>query len=379
MTADPFLRWDAAYVLGALSPSDRRAYEEHLPSCAACTAALAEVAGVPGMLARVEPAVALELDATSPPPAGLLDGLLERAEQVGSPQPDRATEPAPSAAPGAAPARPALAGAGAGRGRRGAARHRGHCRARHRRRLAQRLPARRPPPSTSRSTRSTRTPSAPTARLTAVDTGTTVLLTCSLAPEPYGSDWEYSLVVTDHDGESTTLGSWKLSPGEIAEWEATTEVPIEDIARLEIRDDMGQTLLHGEPAPGDHLEVRAVVAARARSSPSCAPGSGRAGDRAAAHLLELRARRHLLGEQRGLDAVEEPLEPADQLRLGDPQLGLAGHGIVGERQRDALQLLDQLGRQALLELLDRPAVDLLEPDPARLVERRGRGPPRAAA
>ena len=45
--------------------------------------------------------------------------------------------------------------------------------------------------------------------------------------------------------------------------------------------------------------------------------------RTAAHLLELGARRHLLGEQRGLDAVEEPLEPADQLSLGDPQLGLA--------------------------------------------------------
>ena len=247
MTADPFLRWDAAYVLGALAPSDRRAYEEHLPSCAACTAALAEVAGVPGMLARVEPAVALELDATSAPPEGLLDGLLERADQAGASQPDLATA-TPSAPPvqrplarrWLAPALAAAAGAllviGVTVGR-----------------------------DIGDDSRPGSQPSATavvvaldqvdqdtlsaTARLTAVDTGTVVQVECSLAPDPYASDWEYSLVVTDNDGESTTLGSWKLSPGESAEWEATTEVPAEDIARLEIRDDMGQTLLQGEPAP----------------------------------------------------------------------------------------------------------------------------------
>ena len=44
----------------------------------------------------------------------------------------------------------------------------------------------------------------------------------------------------------------------------------------------------------------------------------------AAHLLQLTPGRHLLGEQRGLDAVEQALQPADQLGLRDPQLGLAG-------------------------------------------------------
>ena len=103
---------------------------------------------------------------------------------------------------------------------------------------------------------------------------------------------------------------------------------------------------------------------------SVAVGGGHAGgQRAAAHLLELRARRHLLGEQRRLDAVEQPLEPADQLRLGDAQLGLGGHGIVGEGQRETLELVDQLRREAFLELLDRAPVDLLEPRPARLVQR----------
>ena len=35
------------------------------------------------------------------------------------------------------------------------------------------------------------------------------------------------------------------------------------------------------------------------------------------HLLELGPGRHLLGEQRGLDAVEEALKPAHELGLGD--------------------------------------------------------------
>ena len=126
------------------------------------------------------------------------------------------------------------------------------------------------------------------------------------------------------------------------------------------------------------------VLAGARSpgrSPGCASGARRASPAAGAppHLLELCPRRHLLGEQRRLDAVEQPLQPADQLGLGDPQLRLARHPVVGERQREPLQLLDQLGREALLELLDRAGVDLLEPGPARLVQRRRRAPPRAAA
>ena len=51
MTADEdqFRDWDAAYVLGALSPEDRRAYEEHLRTCDACRAALGELAGIPGL------------------------------------------------------------------------------------------------------------------------------------------------------------------------------------------------------------------------------------------------------------------------------------------------------------------------------------------
>lgn len=53
MSADPYRDWDAAYVLGALAPAERRTYEEHLTTCDTCRAAVAELAGIPGLLRQV--------------------------------------------------------------------------------------------------------------------------------------------------------------------------------------------------------------------------------------------------------------------------------------------------------------------------------------
>lgn len=53
---DPFAHSDAAYVLGALSPEDRAAFELHLAGCDSCAAAVGQVAGLPGLLAQVDPA-----------------------------------------------------------------------------------------------------------------------------------------------------------------------------------------------------------------------------------------------------------------------------------------------------------------------------------
>src|SRR6202012_4001046 len=62
-----------------------------------------------------------------------------------------------------------------------------------------------------------------------------------------------------------------------------------------------------------------------------------------AHLLELCACGHLLSEQGGLNPVEQPFQPADQLGLGDPQLGVRRDGAVGERQGEAIQFLQKFG------------------------------------
>jgi hypothetical protein len=68
--------------------------------------------------------------------------------------------------------------------------------------------------------------------------------------------------------------------------------------------------------------------------------------------------------------VEQPLQPADQLGLRDPQLALARDLLARERQAQPLQLLHQLLGEAVLELLYGRLVDLGQPRPALLVERR---------
>jgi hypothetical protein len=53
MTTDEFALYDAAYVLGALSPADRRDFEDHLKVCATCAGSVGELAGLPGLMSRV--------------------------------------------------------------------------------------------------------------------------------------------------------------------------------------------------------------------------------------------------------------------------------------------------------------------------------------
>ena len=51
---DKYREWDAAYVLGSLSTDDRREYERHLANCSGCTNAIAELAGMPGFLMKID-------------------------------------------------------------------------------------------------------------------------------------------------------------------------------------------------------------------------------------------------------------------------------------------------------------------------------------
>ena len=59
---DPYREWEAAYTLGMLSPGDRRAYEHHLTTCESCSAGVAALAGLPGILALLAPHEASEID-----------------------------------------------------------------------------------------------------------------------------------------------------------------------------------------------------------------------------------------------------------------------------------------------------------------------------
>ncbi|WP_059010350.1 zf-HC2 domain-containing protein [Streptomyces specialis] len=80
MSADPFAMYDAAYVLGALSPQDRAAFEEHMRGCDTCARAVGELAGLPGLLGLLSQGSSGE-EGPAPrpePPAVVLPALLAR-------------------------------------------------------------------------------------------------------------------------------------------------------------------------------------------------------------------------------------------------------------------------------------------------------------
>lgn len=73
---------DGAYVLDALAPAERQEFERHLEGCAACAASVRELAGLPGLLGRVDAAsVEFPPDAV-PVPATLLPALVHEVRRV---------------------------------------------------------------------------------------------------------------------------------------------------------------------------------------------------------------------------------------------------------------------------------------------------------
>ena len=81
---DPYEMWDAAYVLGSLSGTDRREFEAHLATCPRCRAAVAELSGIPALLAQLDAdeVEALDDPAAEAPPLRpeVLDTLLQKVE-----------------------------------------------------------------------------------------------------------------------------------------------------------------------------------------------------------------------------------------------------------------------------------------------------------
>ena len=82
MTAASFEHEDGAYVLGALSPEDRVAFERHLPGCADCARSVRELAGLPGLLARVPVEIVDPSEPPQPVPDTLLPALVRRVRRT---------------------------------------------------------------------------------------------------------------------------------------------------------------------------------------------------------------------------------------------------------------------------------------------------------
>jgi anti-sigma factor RsiW len=68
---DEYARWDAAYVLGSLSSADRHEFEAHLSSCPSCQESVAELSGMPALLAHLDrdDVAALDDGESGAPPA----------------------------------------------------------------------------------------------------------------------------------------------------------------------------------------------------------------------------------------------------------------------------------------------------------------------
>ena len=73
-TGCPYELWDGSYVLGSLSPADRKEFEAHLDGCATCSRSLRDLAGLPGLLGRIGPEV-FEDSEPEPVPETLLPRL----------------------------------------------------------------------------------------------------------------------------------------------------------------------------------------------------------------------------------------------------------------------------------------------------------------
>jgi hypothetical protein len=212
MSEDRYREWDAAYVLGGLSVEERHEYEAHLTECRDCSEAVAELAGLPGVLSRLDgpTAVAIrDLPAdVDLAPARSNDVVGRLARRVGRRR--RATRFAVAASVLAA-----LAGGGAA----GAA-----------------LTAPVPPAAAHVLQMHPVGGSAVTARLavTSAAWGTRFDWSCRYPSDRF-TGTRYDLVVTTREGTTSTVATWSASGTGARNLSAVTSLRSDDIRSVAIR------------------------------------------------------------------------------------------------------------------------------------------------
>ncbi len=212
---DPYLEWNAAYVLGSLPPSERREYEQHLAKCLNCTRSVSSLAGMAGILASVpsESAFALlESDSASSEqkdtPAGMLPKLLRaairqrRRTRIG-------VAVLVAAVAATVVAIPLL--------------------------IVRDVPVSEP----HRIALSQTIPSPITADVALIPEswGTRIDGVCRYArpADGKGVPFDYAIYITTRDGISTEIASWTASPGSELPFTAMTRVPAGEISSIDIR------------------------------------------------------------------------------------------------------------------------------------------------
>ena len=223
---DPYRDWGAAYVLGSLSPGERREFEGHLPGCPECSGDVASFAGVPGILSAVPRERALDLlepdGAADEPPAAVLTGLLAaersrrwRARVLVAAALVVAALTGAVVATAVRPAAPAASTA-----------------------LPTTAATSTSPPEPDVAMQQT-LPSPVTASVRLVDEpwGTRIEVLCDYAvPDgPPTPEFAYALHVVLTDGAAVRVATWTAGPGSTTRPTATTELTRSDITGVEIR------------------------------------------------------------------------------------------------------------------------------------------------
>lgn len=222
MVEDRFATYDAAYVLGALSPRDRHEYEQHLRDCADCARAVRELAGMPGLLAKVPDALVPTEEPAESPPETLLPTLLGRVRR----QRARSRWATIGATITAAAAAVALAVV----------------------LTLQAVPTGEEPVAVPTVTMSPveSVPVWATVALQDVPWGTKVKMHCMY--ERKGTyRGRYVLVVIDKSGTVERIGSWTVRPGKDATLQGATSWSVREIDAVEIRTTSGKPLLRMRP------------------------------------------------------------------------------------------------------------------------------------
>jgi hypothetical protein len=215
-----FADWDAAYILGSLTPDDRVAYESHLDACERCQTAVAELAPMPGLLTRARPLIE-DAEPLPVPPSNLIDLVQARERQR-----IRTFRQRVIAGTAAVAAVVALA-------------------------VAVPVALNQPPAPAAVVAMAPVSATSLTASvaLTEQDWGTALAMDCiygadAPASSPYATaGGTFVLWVIDGAGEASQVSTWTAAPGDTVSLTAGTAVPLAQIAALEIRTAGGETLL----------------------------------------------------------------------------------------------------------------------------------------
>ena len=229
MSSCAFEHDDGAYVLGALSVEDRAAFERHLQTCPDCARTVRELAGLPGLLARV-PVETVDPDEPRPPVPDTLLPALVRGVRRTQRRRTWVTTGLVAAAAAVAVAAVGVATWGGDDGAPEAAPSAG--------------------PTTAASELMQPIGAEPISgwiSLTQVGWGTRLDLTCSYAAEADAYHEEgpptYTMYITRTDGSTEQVASWKGLPGKTMHLAGATASDADDIVSVEVRSSEGDPVL----------------------------------------------------------------------------------------------------------------------------------------